>query len=276
MKATVSETERLRRRLEREQRIRREAEEIAERATGDLYASLQQLGLLNEELERSNRAIRDFVSVASHDLRGPLTAMNGFVQLMQQRWEMFDDEQILEFLGIVGRQGQHLNRLVDDLLCISKIETGGLVARCEEIHLDRALDEAVASLGEIAQEIEIVHAPEEVRVLADPSHLSRIVVNYLTNAVKYGAPPFAAHCEVSSSFVDLRVCDHGGGVPEEFVPRLFEKFARADDSLTREHEGSGLGLSIVRGLARANGGDAWYEPNQPTGSCFSVRLPRAS
>ena len=73
--------------------------------------------------------------------------------------------------------------------------------------------------------------------------------------------------------MEVRVCDHGEGVPEEFVPRLFGKFARADNA-SRRAKGTGLGLSIVRGLALVNGGDAWYEPNDPCGSCFAVRLPR--
>jgi signal transduction histidine kinase len=274
--STSSEVDRLRKRLERERRIRQEAEAIAERATGDLYASLQDLGRLNEELAGANQAIRDFVSVASHDLRGPLAAINGFVQLMQQKWGDFDDGRRLEFLDIIGKQGGHLNRLVEDLLCISKIETGGIEARIEDIYIDRALDEAVQSLGASASAVTVAHSADEVRILADPDHVSRIVQNYLTNAVKYGGPPIAATCHANGGFAEVHVCDNGRGVPEEFVPRLFEKFARAEDAVTREHEGTGLGLSIVRGLARANGGDAWYEPNQPHGSCFAVRFPKAS
>jgi signal transduction histidine kinase len=115
---------------------------------------------------------------------------------------------------------------------------------------------------------------EKLEVLADPNHFRQIVTNFLTNALKYGRTPIQVEAAVSDGTVEVRVRDQGEGVPEDFVPRLFEKFAQAP-GVAQAHRGTGLGLSIVRGLARAQGGDAWYEPNEPRGSCFGVRLPRA-
>jgi signal transduction histidine kinase len=106
--------------------------------------------------------------------------------------------------------------------------------------------------------------------MADRDHLEQILVNYVSNALKYGESPVRIDAHRRHRWVEVVVADEGDGVPEEFVPRLFEKFAQA--GRIRSGSGTGLGLSIVRGLARAQGGEAWYEPVEP-GSRFCVRLP---
>jgi signal transduction histidine kinase len=98
-----------------------------------------------------------------------------------------------------------------------------------------------------------------------------MLTNYVANALKYGGPPIRIEAREADGVVEIFVRDRGTGVPEEFVPRLFERFAQAG---TKEG-GTGLGLSIVRGLARAQGGEAWYEPDPSGGACFGVRLPSA-
>ena len=110
-------------------------------------------------------------------------------------------------------------------------------------------------------------------LLADRRHLGRILDNYLQNAFKYGEPPVRIDATQVGDMVEVRVLDHGTGVPAEFVSRLFSKFARANTASTKAQQGTGLGLSIVRGLAEANGGHVRYEPNVPHGSCFFVQLP---
>ena len=275
------ELERLQRRFQRERAARREAEAIAERVTSELYNNMQQLERLNRdledantELETANQAIRDFVSVASHDLRSPLTSIIGFVDMLRAGGESIDPARRTEFLDIVSNQAARLNRLIGDLLTVSKLEAGAVEARVQDIVVARTIEEAVRALGDNASAIKVDGVPD-VHVLADPDHLARILQNYLTNALKYGAPPIAASVSVQNGWGEIRVRDNGDGVPDEFIPRLFERFARAETA-ARSHDGTGLGLSIVRGLARANGGDAWYEPVMPHGSCFAVKLPKAS
>jgi len=274
----VSETI-LRRRLDRERKARREAESIAERVTGELYATTQELQRLNGELEHTNdelqavnQAMRDFVAVASHDLRSPLTSILGFTSILAQRWESLPDDRRREFLGVVERQSRHLARMVEDLLTVSKIEAGHLDVHREVVRLRDAFDAAVRDFAQNKGEIEI-GSTIDLRVSADPDHLQRILVNFIGNAFKYGTPPVEVGALDTGEWVEIRIRDHGDGVPEDFVPRLFGKFARAE--ATSEKPGTGLGLSIVRGLVQANGGDTWYEPNVPHGSCFAVRLPKA-
>jgi signal transduction histidine kinase len=99
------------------------------------------------------------------------------------------------------------------------------------------------------------------------------VQNLVKNALVYGAPPVRVSLTSEDGSIVVRVSDNGAGVAPEFVPRLFEKFARADKKKSDDARGTGLGLSIVRGLAQANGGDAWYEPNTEAGATFAFRLP---
>jgi signal transduction histidine kinase len=152
---------------------------------------------------------------------------------------------------------------------MSKIEAGALEVRPEPVDVTEALRQAVSAFAD--QEI-TVEAEGGLRAMADPDHVEQIMINYVTNALKYGRPPIRVEARRSHRWVEVSVTDSGDGVPGDFVPRLFEKFAQA--GRIRSGAGTGLGLSIVRGLARAQGGDAWYEPAEP-GARFCVRLPVA-
>jgi signal transduction histidine kinase len=171
------------------------------------------------------------------------------------------------------RQATNLTRLVDDLLTVSRIEATALDVHREVVKLRAAATQSMETFTERMSEIRLT-MPAGLAILADPDHLQRILVNYVTNALKYGAPPIEVMASPANEWIEIRVSDSGKGVPPEFVPHLFERFARADAVRTAQ-PGTGLGLSIVKGLAEANGGDAWYEPGRPRGSCFVVRLPKA-
>jgi signal transduction histidine kinase len=165
-----------------------------------------------------------------------------------------------------------LERLVEDLLCVSQLELGVVETKVSEISLRMQLDSIVHDLQADTILIRTLSSSDFV-VRADPDHVQRIMMNYLSNALKYGEPPVEVELGEVPSFAEVRVRDRGPGVPDEFVHRLFTKFARADSAMTGTRSGTGLGLSIVRGLAQANGGDAWYEPVVPHGACFGLRLP---
>jgi signal transduction histidine kinase len=276
----AEQLERVRRRLARERAARLEAESIAERVTAQLYASVQELKGLNERVERTNRdleaanqTLRDFVAVASHDLRGPVSAVLGFASTLSKKWDVLPEQEKLEFLEIIERRGRFLSRLLDSLLTVSKIEAGALDVHRETLEADSIIERALEDFGEErTAEIQVTCAPG-LRVEADPDHVHRILVNYITNAFKYGRPPVMVEARGTGPYVEFVVRDHGEGIPPGFEDRLFHKFSRADSEVTRREKGAGLGLSIVQGLAQANDGEAWYEANRPTGSCFGVRLP---
>ncbi len=244
-----------------ELRDRRRAEKELERAAGELQR-------VNEELRAADELKDHFVAVTSHELRTPLTSVLGFSKTLLQHWDRIPDDQKREQIGLIELQSERLMRLVGELLTLSKIEAGALEVDPQPIRLADSIGAVVSSFGDSAQGVEIDVAPEQ-RVLADPDLLHQILTNYVANALKYGRPPITVKSEEADGQVEIRVSDNGDGVPEDFVPRLFERFAQAGTA----DGGTGLGLSIVRGLARAQSGDVWYEPCEPNGGCFVVRLP---
>ncbi|MCW2973428.1 MAG: response regulator receiver sensor signal transduction histidine kinase [Thermoleophilia bacterium] len=242
------------------------------RISNELHAALAREQLIVEQLTELDRLKSRFVAMASHELRTPLASITGFATTLRDRWDDIHEPDRLKFLGIIDDQGRRLARLVDNLLVLSSIESGVIAARPEELPLDRAIRLVVGDLGNLDHRVTI-DVPRELTVVADRDHLEQMLVNYVTNALKYGSDPIVVEGRVDNGLASVRVRDHGVGVPADVAPTLFEEFSRARSHSDAGIEGTGLGLSIVRGLARAGGGDAWYEPNQPTGSVFAFSLP---
>ena len=224
------------------------------------------------ELESQSReAMRDFVAIASHDLRTPVTVIQGFSQLMNEQWDTITDENRKEFAAAIERQTKQLDRLVTDLLTVSRLDVNEIDRSPEPVDLCRLARENAAALA--PESGFTVETTGSCIALADKDHVTRMLQNYIKNATVYGSPPFTVDVEGERHWVTVTVSDEGVGVPPSFVPHLFEKFARVDKKKSKSVQGTGLGLSIVRGLARANGGDAWYTPNVGGGSRFAFRLP---
>ena len=246
----------------------RRAERDRER---ELHA--ERLEHLNEELQQTSDLKSRFVAMASHELRTPLTAIEGFAGTLQHRWDDLDDDDKRTFVDVIDAQAQRLGRLVADLLTLSRIESGRLQAHPETVHLREVVERTLHDLGDFAVSVD---CDDALQVRADPDHVQQVLLNYLSNARAYGEQPISLAATTDGDWVDVVVADHGAGVDEAFVPQLFDRFARAP--VAERHDGSsgtGLGLSIVEGLAEANGGRAWYRPNEPRGACLGVRLPRA-
>ena len=232
----------------------------------------------NEELTQLDQLKSEFVAMASHELRTPLTSISGFATTMRESWDTIPDATKYEFVGIIDEQAQRLARLVEGLLTVSRIESGRLVTDTREVDVRSSCHETLLGLGLGPDDVEIV-CGAGITVAADRDHLQQIVVNLVANAHKHGAAPFRleAHDE-GDGYVCISMIDHGSGVPHDFVPHLFERFAQAGEDPSRSTadgsgKGTGLGLSIVLALARAQGGTVSYLPNEPTGARFSVRLP---
>jgi signal transduction histidine kinase len=226
----------------------------------------------NAELQVVNSEIRGFTAAAAHDLRSPVSSIVGFSSILTQSWETFSDDKRREFVASIERQSKNLSRLVDELFTLSSIEGGGLTTSPELVVLGEAIARCLEQGSGDAADVAVSCSPDLV-VRVDPQHLARILDNYVQNAFKYGEKPVRIDATRLGDMVEIRVLDHGPGVPADFASRLFGMFARADSPATKAQKGSGLGLSIVRGLAEANGGQAHYEPNVPDGSCFIVQLP---
>jgi signal transduction histidine kinase len=160
--------------------------------------------------------------------------------------------------------------LVEDLLATSQLDSGELVVRRRPLDLSQVVADV---LEDFKDQRVTVTVDARFLVVADRDHFEQMLVNYLSNAFKYGRAPFTITLAESDGAGVVRVSDGGEGVPPEFVPKLFERFSRGPS--VAQAGGTGLGLAIVSELARAQGGEAWYEPNHPTGATFCLRLPLA-
>jgi signal transduction histidine kinase len=236
--------------------------------------ALQRIEALEAAKERADQLTQisklkdEFVAMASHELRTPLASILGFSQTLLDMPERLTSEQRAEFIEIINKQGLRLQRLIEDMLTLSRIESGALKSQIERVPVCEAVNRAVHALS--ASQID-VHCDAELAVMADPHHLHQILVNYLTNAERYGGEDVCVEARCEGDQVAISVLDRGPGVPASFAPELFERFTQAPDSVGKG--GTGLGLAIVRQMARAQGGDASYAPREGGGSAFTVSLP---
>jgi PAS domain S-box-containing protein len=229
------------------------------------------------ELERANEVLRsmdelksEFIAVASHELKTPLTSVRGSLSTLRTHWDTLGEEERLELLDLAHSQAARLHLLTDELLTLSRIEGGLVKVQTSRVPVASLVHEIVVSVAPDAG-FEVT-CDASFAVTADRAHMRQIITNYITNAVKYGTAPYSVEVSKVRDTVEIRVRDHGPGVEAVFVDRLFEKFSRSGARI--DVPGTGLGLSIVRGLAEANGGLAWYEGSRH-GAVFALRLPAA-
>ena len=213
-----------------------------------------------------------FMDMATHELRAPIQLVQGYSELTLEHWDALDDEKRRQSVLRVKQAAERLKRLADDLLVTSRIEAGRLDLRIEAVEVGEALGDAVHDAAGVVVQTDLA---QPALMLADAAYLQQMLGNYLSNAAKYGSPPVIVEAGTSDGFVEVRVRDAGPGVPPELVPTLFERFTPARSAMNPDAPGTGLGLSIVRELARAQGGDAWYESCADGSGCFCFRLPVA-
>jgi two-component system phosphate regulon sensor histidine kinase PhoR len=225
---------------------------------------------------------RDFVANVSHELKTPITSIQGFIETLREDPQA-QPEAVREFLERIARNAERLNVIVEDLLTLSRIEREdelGLIQRAPH-DLRPIAEAAVAAVNDKARAREIaIHlsAGEVVMASVNPTLLEQAIVNLLDNAVKYSEAGGTVHVEIArcgdEAAVHLR--DQGCGIAAEHLPRLFERFYRVDMARSRRLGGTGLGLAIVKHIAQAHGGRVAVESAPGKGSTFSIFLPLAS
>jgi signal transduction histidine kinase len=222
----------------------------------------------------ADRLKYDFVSIASHELRAPISVVHGIAATLQARVDDLRADQVHALLGQLVVQTDRLRDLADQLLDLSRIESGGAVGPPERFDPRERLDDLLPRIaGERAGEVRVLVEPGST-VVVDPAAFDRVAANLILNALRYGAPPVEVRGEPGDPF-RLVVEDRGPGVAPEFVPLLFERFTRSDDSRRTGVHGSGLGLAIATAYAKAFGANLAYEPAQPRGARFTLSLPAA-
>lgn len=243
---------------------------LATRARAELAGELE---VANARLAAGAQEVADFVAMTAHELRSPIAVVTGAATVLGDHWDVLSDAERRDTLTSIARGGARLHRLIEDLLTVSWIEAGSFEFSLEDLLLRRVLDDACAeqadALGAVA-----LSCPERLVVRADHLRCAQIMTNLLSNAAIHGVPPVDVAVQIATAEgrAEVRVHDAGGGPPIEIAEQLFAKFARGTG---RRRRGTGLGLYIVRALARGQGGDAWFEPALHGGGSFCVSLPLA-
>ena len=258
---------------------------LADRLAAQNATLADQAGKLEELLEKEhhtvgelrelNRMKGEFVAVVSHELRTPVTALIGYAKTLQQPAFADDPELRKEFLERMERQGDRLLRLVENLLTVSRIESKQLPVSVGRVLFEDLVQEIVEGLSTEAERIR-VDVPNDLPILyTDRGLLGRVLSNLIDNALKYS--PEGTACALGARAdgdgIVFWVKDEGIGIPEQELPKIFDRFYQIDSSSTRTFRGAGLGLSLVQDLLAHLGGTIGVHSQPNRGSTFTVRMP---
>ncbi len=228
---------------------------------------------MTRRLEEVAQMKTDFVSTVSHELRSPLTSIIGSLDTVSRPELVPKEPTSQQLLMSARRQAGRLQRLIEDLLVVSRIDRGAIPIHPEDLLLREVFDEVNRT---VAVEPTIAIDPENLTVRADRDHLLRILINLLENAAKYAPEsPVELFGWYKGGRVFMAVVDHGPGIPEEARDKIFQRFTQLDQSDTRAKGGTGLGLSIVKSLSEVMGGSVRVESTSGGGATFIVELPAA-
>ena len=226
-----------------------------------------------------DRMKTEFVSLVSHELRTPLTSIKGYTELVLDGDAGEIDEEVEEYLSIVYKNAERLVALVNDLLDISRIESGRVQLNIEPVDLNEITQIVTATMQQSIQEkqqiLDVAIDPGAINVLGDKSKLIQVLTNYVSNAYKYtqSGGHISIQIQRQGEFAYVSIRDDGFGISQEDQARLFTRFYRVDNSMTREVGGTGLGLSIVKQLITVMGGEIGVESELGKGSNFWFTVP---
>lgn len=238
-------------------------------------------GILLHDVTREREADAmksQLLSTVSHELRTPLASIKGFAATLLRQDVRWDETTQRDFLRIIEEEADRLTEIIDNLLDMSQLEAGVLRVDKEPVQLRTLIRDVV---DEMRMRTEahwfVVDLPAALpRVSADSRRIRQVLHNLLENAIKYSkSGQITISCEVEDADVLVSVSDQGEGIPVEFLDQVFERFFQIDGASTRRIGGSGLGLSISRGIVEAHGGRIWAESTPGQGSTFRFTLPLA-
>jgi two-component system phosphate regulon sensor histidine kinase PhoR len=230
------------------------------------------------QLQRLESIRRDFVANVSHELRTPLTVIKGFLETMEDGLEDFDGVQLRQFLGMASEQAERMQRLIDDLLSLSALETGAPDPVEEDIRVGDLLDDVrdQAELLSGCKHVVSLALARDAILKGSRKELFSAFVNLASNAVRY--TPAGGRIELAWDWDaaqggNFAVRDTGIGIAQEHIPRLTERFYRVDRGRSRESGGTGLGLAIVKHVLSRHQAEMQVDSTPGQGSCFTVRVP---
>lgn len=233
-----------------------------------------------ERIARLETQKSDFLRLASHELRTPITLIRGYLSLFEEGAFGEMSEAARAVLPVMTARLNQINLLVDQMLNAARLEDGRLIIEAQDISLDELVHRVVGSLDGLRRsghKVIVESDVAEVRAHADPDKVESIVANLLSNALKYSPHGGEVRLQLrrAGAFAELAVTDHGLGIRDDDLPRLFGRFTRLERPETVSIEGTGLGLYLSRELARMQGGDIEVASLLDQGSTFTLRLPGA-
>ena len=251
---------------------------LREQYTAELTIKNEQLEARNREVERANRLKNEFLASMSHELRTPLHTIIGFSELLTEQLEGPLGEKQQRFVGHILQDARHLLELINEILDISKIESGRLELRCESFDFSKCVEEVLAGIRHQAATKNITLENKNSfhdSLYADRLRVKEILYNLLSNAVKFTPEGGRVWVEGFSKGDSLHVsvCDTGIGIPEKEYPSIFEKFYQVGDARGGTREGTGLGLPITKHLVELHGGSIDVESQPGQGSSFRLTFP---
>ncbi len=249
--------------------------------SGQLQARQAEIETKNRDLERADQMKSEFLANMSHELRTPLNAIIGFSELLQEQFYGPLNTEQDEYLTNIRTAGEHLLGLINDILDLSKIEAGRMELDLEDLDLPHLLESSITIVKEKAHTHGVrlsVDAGDTSAITADARKLKQIVFNLLSNAVKFtpSGGMVALSARADGEMVEIAVADTGTGIGAEDQQKLFREFTQVDGSLSRRHEGTGLGLALTKRLVELHGGTIAVRSALGEGSTFTVRMPLAS
>ncbi len=229
--------------------------------------------------KRAERLKDEFVSTVSHELRTPLTSISGSLSLLVAQWAGKLPEGAARLLAIANMNSQRLVRLINDILDIEKIESGRMRFNLNRLHVRLVVEQTIEANRGFAEgyHVRVRLDPDSVdaEVNSDPDRLAQVITNLISNAIKFSPAEGEVLVSVArlGNSVRISVKDHGSGIPPEFKPHVFEKFAQADGTSTRQNGGTGLGLSIVKEIMERLHGTVAFKDAPGGGTIFNLDLP---
>jgi two-component system phosphate regulon sensor histidine kinase PhoR len=230
-------------------------------------------------LKQLENTRREFVANVSHELRTPLSMIKGYVETLINGAK--DDPAVAtRFLQTIEKHADRLTYLIEDLLTISRLESGQIVLSLQKFELRPLVDEVLNDLRAKAGDKRCTlenNVPPEIAVRADADRLQQVLFNLVDNSIKYGRPEgrVEIRARLAHPMVEVSVRDNGPGVPPDAIERIFERFYRVDKARSREQGGTGLGLAIVKHIVQSHGGEVWVKSEPGHGATFYVTLPAA-
>jgi len=259
-----------------QQRLRDYTDRLEDRVA-EKTAELRQA---NAELRRTSRLKSQFLANMSHELRTPLNAIIGFAEAIRDGLAGEPTDEQREFADDIYQGGRQLLQMINDILDFTKLESGAMDLALEPVDLASIVDEALRVARGLARRrgVQVVAdvSPRPLELTADTMKVKQVLYNLLSNAIKFSEAggQVTVRARLRKEIVRLQVTDTGAGIAPEDLPILFEEFSQADSSLTRKHEGTGLGLALTRRLVQLHGGRIDVESELGRGSTFTVTLLR--